>query len=433
MCPERRPAMGWQNAPMTSPTRLDRLPASLPADTAAPSCAPRAEVALPPPAIAFVATSARSLVECARRSDCLSIALDAFTDLDTARLAETCMAVGGDGLRLDRERLLAALAALRGRGDVAGWVAGSGFEAQLDLLAEAAGVLPLLGNDPQTVRRVRTPAAFHAVLDAHGVAHPAFRLDAPADPRGWLVKDAHACGGWHVRRAAGVMRGGDTLPPSPGRYFQRELAGEVLSCLFLAARGSATVVGHSRQIVRALGGRPFVYRGGVGPLVLPPAVEAVLAGIADRLTDAFGLVGLNGIDYLLDGGGQPWVLELNPRPTAAIQLFADAFAGGLVRAHLDACAGRALPARLPPAPGVRGFETVFARKPGHAGEAAVAWLLAHDGCRDIPQPGMQHAWGDPLCTVIAEAATEADVRAELAARRLAVRRVIESAVEPACP
>lgn len=392
----------------------------------------RLAVALPPPAIAFVATSARSLVECARRSSLRPMALDAFADLDTARLAETCVAVAGEGLRLDRDRLLAGLAALRARGDVAGWVAGSGFEAQLELLAEAAGALPLLGNEPQTVGRVRTPALFHAVLDAYGIAYPESCLDAPEDPRGWLVKDAHACGGWHVRRAAGAMRGGPEQP-SPGRHFQRECTGEALSCLFVAAHGRATVVGHSRQIVRALGGRPFVYRGGIGPVAVPAAVEAELARAAECLTGAFGLVGLNGIDYLVDEAGQPWVLELNPRPTAAIQLFADAFAGGLMRAHLDACAGRALPPRPAPAGEVRGFETVFARKAGRIGAAAVAWLLAQDGCRDIPHPGTEHAWGDPLCTVFAEAATEAAVQAELAARRLAVRRVIESAVESACP
>jgi len=69
---------------------------------------------------------------------------------------------------MDRAALLAALAALRARGDVAGWVAGSGFEAQLELLAEAAGVLPLLGNSPETVRRARSPAAFADLLDALG-------------------------------------------------------------------------------------------------------------------------------------------------------------------------------------------------------------------------------------------------------------------------
>lgn len=387
----------------------------------------------PSPAIAFVATSARSLVECARRSACRPIAIDAFADLDTVRMAEHCTRVGGADLRLDRGRLLAALAALRGRGDVAGWVAGSGFEAQLDLLAEAAGVLPLLGNTPQTVRRVRTPVAFNAVLDACAIAHPEIRLDAPADPRGWLVKDAHACGGWHVRRAPGAMAGGDSRWPSPGRHFQRELAGAALSCLFLAARGTATVVGHSRQIVRAFGGRPFVYRGGIGPVAVSPAVAAELSRVAACLADAFGLVGLNGIDYLLDDTGQPWVLELNPRPTAAIQLFADAVAGGLMRAHLDACAGHAPPQCLPPPAGLRGFETVFARRRGCIDEAVAAWLLAHDGCRDIPRPGTRHAWGDPLCTVFATAATEADVRAALAARRRAVRGVIESAVVPACP
>ncbi len=139
---------------------------------------------LRPAGLALVATAARSLVECAHADGYRAIALDVFGDRDTCRLAERWVHIGGGGLAMAREALLAALADLRARGDVAGWVAGSGFEAQLDLLAEGARALPLIGNRPETVRRVRSPADFAALVDALGIAQPGFSAVCPADPRG---------------------------------------------------------------------------------------------------------------------------------------------------------------------------------------------------------------------------------------------------------
>ena len=382
--------------------------------------------------LALVAASARSLVECARASGFSPIALDVFGDIDTGRLAEACVHIGGAGLAMDRDALLPALAGLRARGDVAGWVAGSGFEAQLDLLAEAARVLPLIGNRPEIVRRVRSPADFAALVDSLGIAQPGFSAVRPPDPRDWLVKDAHACGGWHVRPAEAAPASG----LGEGAYFQRRVAGEAFSCLFVAAAGDARVLGFSRQIVRALGGRPYVYRGGVGPVALPSAAGGQIADAAHKLSRALGLVGLNGIDFVLDAAGQPWLLELNPRPTAAIQLFADAVEGGLMRAHVEACAGRlpvpvsvsasaSSPACGPATPAsagtvVRGFETVFARRAGQVDAARAAWLAGQGWCCDIPRAGTRHAWGDPVCTVRAQAGSVEAVLQQLSERRRSV-------------
>ena len=356
-----------------------------------------------------------------------------FGDIDTGRLAEACVHIGGTGLAMERDALLAALAGLRARADVAGWVAGSGFEAQLDLLAEAARVLPLIGNRPEIVRRVRSPADFAALVDSLGIAQPGFSAVRPPDPRDWLVKDAHACGGWHVRPAEAAPASG----LGEGAYFQRRVAGEAFSCLFVAAAGDARVLGFSRQIVRALGGRPYVYRGGVGPVALPSAAGGQIADAAHKLSRALGLVGLNGIDFVLDAAGRPWLLELNPRPTAAIQLFADAVEGGLMRAHVEACAGRlpvpvsvsasaSSPACGPATPAsagtvVRGFETVFARRAGQVDAASAAWLAGQGWCCDIPRAGTRHAWGDPVCTVRAQAESVEAVLQQLSERR---RRVM---------
>lgn len=374
--------------------------------------------AAPLPAIAIAASSARSLVACARQSGYEAIALDVFGDLDTRAAALEQVLVGDGGLRISPERLLAALGRLRAQGGVVGWVAGSGFEAQLDLLAAAASELPLIGNNPATVARVRSPGDFLALLARLGIAHPPSRLTTPDDPQGWLSKDAHACGGWHVRRLDAGDRG--AVRPGGGAYFQRELAGTPMSALFLADGEAARVVGVARQIVRPLGRRPFVFRGGVGPVAVAAEVAAQLAHIVGRLTAALALRGLNGIDFIVDVDGTVQLLELNPRPTAAINLFHDAFDVGLLRAHVLACEGRLSPLRAGCAPAVRGYETVFARAAGQVSAALVRALLDSGWCADVPAAGTRHARAEPVCTVLAHGPSVADVEARLVERRCAV-------------
>lgn len=95
--------------------------------------------------IVLAATSARNPAEPAVESEFLRIALDVFGDRDTRAVTSHWCPVGR-------------------RTDVAGWVAGSEFEAQLELLSAGACRLPLLGNTPGTVERVRAPASFFAML-----------------------------------------------------------------------------------------------------------------------------------------------------------------------------------------------------------------------------------------------------------------------------
>ena len=52
----------------------------------------------------------------------------------------------------------------------------------------------------------------------------------------------------------------------------------------------------------------------------------------------FGLKGLNGIDFLLTADDEPMFLEVNPRYSASMELFAAAMAD-LFSLHVKACQG----------------------------------------------------------------------------------------------
>lgn len=401
--------------------------------------------------LAVAALSARMLAEAARDGGYRVVALDAFGDADTRRAAKTWQPIGAtDRLAIDGPALLTALRQLRHAGAV-GWVAGSGFEAQPELLAAAAKVLPPIGNSPAVLARVRDPASFFGCLEALGIAYPETRFDRPQTAAGWLRKNAASCGGWEVwpaevcpsaeARGAGVAScAADAVAfDASGRagagaaiYYQRRMPGTPMSALFLADGRQARLLGVNRQLVRRLGGRPYVFRGCIGPLAVPPVALGQLTALLDALSANFGLRGLNGLDFLLDGE-RLFVLELNARPPASIALYRDLLPGGLMRAHLAACLGGSLPApaatmagtALPP----RGFEVLYARRSQSLGDEAASALSRAPWCHDLPVAGAAIERGAPVCTVSAAGPAAAEVRRELRRRGRQISFQLELADE----
>lgn len=336
----------------------------------------------------------RPLAESASQGGWRVVALDLFGDADTRRCSAAWFRIGDaatfsiapgllhDGLRAAREP------------GAVGWVAGSGFEGMPQALGLDVPGLPLLGMSAQAVGQVRDPAFFFRTLDRLGLPHPEVAFEAPAQPRGWLMKSAGGSGGWHIR-TAGPETAGDA-------YWQRLQRGEPMSALFLADGQQARLVALNRLLVRPLGGHPFVYHGAMGPIrddALARRMEEVLA----RLVPAFGLRGLASLDFLAHEG-DAFLLEVNPRPSATMVLHPQAWPGGLMQAHVSAVHGH-LPA-TPPShpPGVRGSLIVFAERACRVGLALAADLALSRHCHDLPAPGSSFGRGEPVCSVSAEAA-----------------------------
>lgn len=372
------------------------------------------------PVLVVAARSARLLAEgAARGGGWRVIALDCYGDADTRRAAARWESIASsDGAaRIDAERTLAALAGAAREPGVIGWIAGSDFECAPELLARGAALLPLLGTAPDAVRRVRDPRGFFAALDALGLPHPETRYEPPAEPRGWLRKLARGSGGWHIRPAGDADHDHDD-----GAYFQRDVAGQPLSALFVATAAGARLIAVNAMIVRPLGAHhPHVWRGAIGPLALPDAQRADLQAVLDALVQAFALRGLASLDFVEDAAGRPWLLEINPRPPASMGLYPEL---PLLEAHVAACRGEPLPA-FPPLHGeMRGSEIVLAREALVLSDDGARALAAAGDCHDLPAAGARFDAGDPVCSVSARAADAAAVAARLAARRQQLRAAL---------
>lgn len=156
------------------------------------------------------------------------------------------------------------------------------------------------------------------------------REQAPANRsvERWIRKSLHSIGGLGVRF---VM---DDSWPEAGFYDQQFQSGLSCSALCFTNADGTRVAGTSLQLTSNTGPEhPFLYAGNAWPLHQFAEIDStVLSGqaslYAERLAEACGLTGLWGFDFIWQDS-QLWVIEINPRYTAAMELF-------------ELCSGRSL-------------------------------------------------------------------------------------------
>lgn len=393
------------------------------------------------PRLLIAGQSVRAAAQAAQRDGFAVIALDLFGDADTraASLAWHPLALqAGAPWQIDITSLRAALAALAADGvALAGLAVTGGFEADVAALADLP--VPWLGSAPQAIARVRNPALFFAALDAYGIAHPAVSF-TPVSLPGWLRKDFGTSGGAHVQPVEAGAAAGVAGASSPLAYWQQRVDGEPLSLTLLADGHQAALLGINRQLLAPAPGRPYRFGGLIGPLPWSGVLQTRLQGIADRLVSHFDLRGLCGIDLLqiadplLDEGDTLQVLEVNPRLPGSLALYGGA--GGLMRAHVEACRHARLPRgdalsalRSPLVDGeVSGFEVVYLRAPWQLDE--LPWhrlhaLAASLGLQDLPAFPLRLEAGQPLCTVSARGPDAQAVAQTLAQRHARLRQALQ--------
>ncbi|MEX1203918.1 MAG: ATP-grasp domain-containing protein [Dongiaceae bacterium] len=362
----------------------------------------------------MVAVSGRALAAAAGRAGYAPAVIDLFGDRDTRALAPGGVAVAGSLARgFGRHALLAAAETLAPTG---GLVYGAGFEARPGLLAALAHGRRLLGNTPETLSRIKDPAAFFTLLDRLGIPHPAVALRRPAAPAGWLAKRVGGAGGVHVRPAEAASGTGPlrrSASEASRRYYQRRVEGRAVGALFLADGRRARLLGLSEQWPAPDGAaRPYRFGGAARPAAIGRRAAREIAAAIGALVRDTGLVGLNSLDMMVDGDDF-LVLEVNPRPGATIDIF-DA-APGLFGLHVAACAGRLKRGWRAPA-GAAASAIAYADRPLRIG-AAVRWPR---WSADRPAAGSRIAPGEPVCTVLVRARSATAARARAGERVAAV-------------
>ena len=126
-----------------------------------------------------------------------------------------------------------------------------------------------------------------------------------------------------------------------------------------------------------------------------------------KLVPVFALKGLNSLDFI-QAGDQSFVLEINPRPSASMQLY-DA---DLLSRHIKASQGELTDYRLHH--GYTGYQIVYAEQDVLIPEA-FAWPA---WCMDLPECGGICRTGQPICSIIAHQKRAQSVMNELLIKQL---------------
>lgn len=355
--------------------------------------------------ILLAGVTVRMLAQLAVRAGYNVVALDYFGDSDLRATCPGRSLLRDEGLPYSAAALVEAAGALDAPAVV--YTANlENFPAEVARLAQGR---ELLGNSPETLAQVRDPARLAAALHAGGFNFPktfAAGFRPTLEPgRRWLWKPLAGGGGHGIR----VWRGG--LTPGEG-VFQEYLPGLAGSAAFVANEHGAVLLGLTEQLIghRAFGAGGFTYCGNLVPPRLPADELAALLqevrSIISHLAATFRLRGLNGLDFIWQAG-RAWTLEVNPRPSASLELLDLAYGLQVFGLHVRSFSGYLpdfdLAEALTHGPAA-GKAIVYAPREVRVGDTG-AWA-GQDIC-DIPHPGEVIRQGNPVCTLLATADTPA--------------------------
>ena len=345
----------------------------------------------------IAAVSSRPFVHAAVTAGYTVLALDAFADVDTRRVAEQVYKIDYANSGFDAKQFEAALDQIN-TSDMLGFAYGSGFEGQPDLLERIAKRLPIIGNTPEVLRRIKDASCFFGMLDPLAIPHPELSFTSLVNADGWICKEQGGSGGSHVLNASANQ------VLSKDQYYQRVKDGTSISMLFAANGSEIKLIGFNEQWTAPIAGKPYRYGGIVGHVNLPFAIKQSLQETAHKITLAFGLRGLNSLDVIWQDDNY-WVLEINPRLSSTLDLH-QTKESNLFALHVQAVNGD-----------LRHFPEISSRsKARKVLYASQDLVIAEDfvwpeWTADIPLAPTVIAQHQPICTVLADADTAVEARA----------------------
>ena len=354
--------------------------------------------------IVIVGASTRAAAMSARGAGLVPYCCDMFGDVDLARTAEQFQVVDDYP-----HGLIAATAEF----PPAPWMYVGALENSPNVVAEISKSRPLWGVGPGELARIRNPLTLRAALEAGGVSVPTIResQEPPPRDRSWVVKPIRSAGGRSIR----IWNADATAPQEP-HYFQKHVFGEPMSAIWIGAATEAPrLCGVTRQLIgeAAFHARPFTYCGSIGPIKIDVTLNRELARLGKALAQ-FNLAGLFGVDFAFDGM-TAWILEVNPRYSASIEVLERATATPLLAAHAGAFdvsfserLSRPVDVRVK-SDSVHGKAIVFAATDCVCSDLEDLAKRHSIEIADIPALGSVIHATQPICTVFAEGRSEIDV------------------------
>jgi predicted ATP-grasp superfamily ATP-dependent carboligase len=201
---------------------------------------------------------------------------------------------------------------------------------------------------------------------------------------------------------------------------QRYVPGDAYAAAFVASGGGgAHFLGVTRQYVGWNSAKPWQYIGSVGPVNLGNDLRRQIHRMGTVISKDFNLRGVFGVDFVLNDG-QAWIVEINPRYAASVEVLERAAGMSAISIHVPYC-GFYRTAAGPPSKGrpfvaansqLHGKAIVFAPRTVRISPSFFQWTMEqtstgdpHPWLADLPNEGEEIPEGSPILTVFSSGTT----------------------------
>lgn len=329
----------------------------------------------------ILSQSGRMLAQSAFAADIPVVVIDQFGDLDTHRYCKAVITPGD----FSDDSIFCAIKEAWQTYHCAGLILGSGFEDRTDLISKLEACWPVYGNRAEVIKSAKDPVHLSDLLTRFNISSPPV-CSAPPENGRWLVKQKGACGGHHV---SGFDHN-KTYPET--HYFQMYQEGKSLSVIILANGKEAQIVGYNQCWTE----NDASFRFGGAVAIRDFSQHKKVVSIVNKISRSLKLIGLCGLDFILDKDDQINVLEINPRPVATLDLH-DTKPVNLFSAHLASCRGELND--ISTAGGLYCAKSIVYAK----NSVVVPDIEWPEWVADIPHTSQNIRENEPICTVYSEA------------------------------
>lgn len=332
----------------------------------------------------IIAQSAQMLTQAAYNIGLKVTVIDCFADCDTQALTPHYYQVKSLALK-DIQTLIELI-----KNQLSFCIYGSGFEAYPDSLAFLETQFQLIGNSSTVFKALQNKPLFFQRLQQLNISFPAvfFTLEDKRHQHkttSYLVKPFDSLGGLDIQ----IMNAGTchNLHNTP-HYYQEYINGQSLSALFVANGKQAIIIGFNQQWTVE---KSYLFSGIINYAQLPIFHQQILYEWISKLTLSYKLQGLCSLDFIFYEN-KCYVLEINPRPPASMQLYEKY----LLKNHYLACLGQLGKVTIPQYKTYTAYQIIYATTKIKI-PSQMKWPKY---CCNLPKKNTMINKGQPICSMI---------------------------------
>jgi predicted ATP-grasp superfamily ATP-dependent carboligase len=365
-----------------------------------------------------------SLATSATKAGYKVYAVDYFGDQDLKRVCHESLSIvkqtpgvtcGQLSTNFNPEALLQLTMRLLKKNAIDVTLLSTGLDDSPDVLFELNDMIPIRGNHPHVIKRIRDKMKFFQELERLEIPHPETAMAEnfeearkKAKDIGYpvLVKPSKGFGGVGIRKAQGPKELKQAFQDASlideKVLIQEYICGTSASVSLVSSNNETSTLTLNEQLlgVNEVGQEePFGYCGNVVPLVTTRSLMNRCKNTTERITSHFGLVGSNGIDFVISKEGIPYVVEVNPRFQATLECVERVLGINMVEAHMKACLQGILPIIVKKTAVFCTRLILFAPQ-----RSIIPDLSVFEEVRDIPIPKVIIEKGEPVCSIVREGA-----------------------------